>query len=562
MFLLDFHNAFLIVTTVMNVFLAAVIFTRRSEKTENQIYVLNIACIIWWTIAIIFYRSSLNSDDLILLATNLYLAPTFIASSFLYFSLFFPEQKVKRPALKAAAIFIPNLIVTILVLTPGTVIEAVIPTANTEHMIYFGPWYWLYAVYISFNFSLGLAILAHRFSVTKKRIHRRQISYLLVGYLAASTLAMLTNLILPWFGEFRLNWLGQGLTVLMVVPVAYAIFKHRLFSTRLIATELFVLILSILLLVRAVIPQNFTERILNFGLFTGALFIGILLIKSVNKEIKTREEISKLATELAGANLHLERLDKMKSEFVSMASHQLRSPLTSIRGYISMILEGSYGEVEPKVREILEHVSDSSRQMALSVEDYLNVSRIEAGRMKYEMADCDLRKLVEDTVAEMLPVSLKRDMIITFKPEFKGPAIVKLDIGKTKQIIQNLVDNAMKYTPEKGRVTVTLRKDETNEKVFVDITDTGIGIAQEALGEIFKKFERAKNANSINVTGTGLGLYIAKQMAEAMAGSVTVSSEGEGKGSTFTITFPIGGTKKKEKTTEKVKSKNSDQEVT
>ncbi len=539
MFLLDFHNAFLIVTTVMNVFLATVILTRRSEKTENQIYVLNIACIIWWTVAIIFYRSSTNSDDLILLATNLYLAPTFIASSFLYFSLFFPEQKVKHPAIKAAAIFIPNLLMAILVLAPGVVIHSVVPTVGTEHMIYFGPWYWLYAVYISFNFSIGLGILGHRFSTTTKRIHRRQISYLLIGYLAAATLGMFTNLILPWSGEFRLNWLGQGLTVLMVVPVAYAIFKHKLFSSKLVATEVFVLILSILLLVRVVISQDIIERTLNFGLFAGALFVGILLIKSVNKEIQTREEISKLAIELAGANLHLERLDKMKSEFVSMASHQLRSPLTSIRGYISMILEGSYGEVNPKVKEILEHVSDSSRQMALSVEDYLHVSRIEAGRMKYEMADCDLRKLVEDTVAEMLPVSIKRGMTINFEPKFDGPAIVKLDIGKTKQIIQNLTDNAMKYTPEKGEVVVSLMKDETNKKVSIAIKDNGIGIAPEALGEIFKKFERAKNANSINVTGTGLGLYIAKQMAEAMGGSITVSSEGEGKGSTFTITFPI-----------------------
>lgn len=542
MLLFDFLNAFLIVATVMNVFLAGVILTRRSERTENQIYVLNIACIVWWTVAIIFYRSSTNSDDLLLLTTNLYLAPTFIASSFLYFSLFFPEQKVMRPTLKAAAIFIPNLIIAILVLTPGAIIQSVANVTNAEHIIHFGPLYWLYAVYISFNFSIGLAILAHRFSITKKRIHRRQISYLLVGYSAAATFGMITNLILPWFGEFRLNWLGQGLTVLMVLPVVYAIFKHKMFSTRLIATELFVLTLSILLLVRAVIPQEFTERIFNLALFGGASVVGILLIRSVNKEVQTREELSKLATQLAGANIHLERLDKMKSEFVSMASHQLRSPLTSIRGYISMILEGSYGEVNPKVKEVLEHVSDSSRQMTLSVEDYLNVSRIEAGRMKYEISNCDLRKLVEDTVAEMLPVSIKRGMTITFKPKFEGPAMAMLDIGKTKQIIQNLTDNALKYTPEKGRVTITLRKDATGKKVFVDITDTGIGIAPEALGGIFKKFERAKNANSINVTGTGLGLYLARQMAEAMNGSITVFSEGEGKGSTFTATFPVSDT--------------------
>ena len=248
--------------------------------------------------------------------------------------------------------------------------------------------------------------------------------------------------------------------ILYPIIIGYAILRLKLFDVRVAATQGFVFLLWIFVGVRFSLSIDQQEALINGTLFAAVIVIGILLIKGVNKEIQTREEISKLATELAGANLHLERLDKMKSEFVSMASHQLRSPLTSIRGYISMILEGSYGEVNPKVKEILEHVSDSSRQMALSVEDYLNVSRIEAGRMKYEMADCDLRKLVENTVAEMLPVSIKRGMTITFDSKFEGPAIVKLDIGKTKQIIQNLTDNAMKYTPEKGKVIVSLKKND------------------------------------------------------------------------------------------------------
>lgn len=545
MILLDFHNAFLLVAVLMNVLLGVIILFKRRGKLDNKIYFINLVCIIWWTVAIILYRSSNSPADLIPLAINLYLAPIFIASSFLYFSLFFPEQKVKYHLLKWLAIFVPSVLVSSLLFVPGSIIESVQVNIGSEHIISFGPLYWVYAFYISLNFCIGLSILAHRFSLTKKTIQRRQISYLLIGYLSASTLAMITNLILPWFGEFKFNWLGQGLTVLMVIPVAYAIFKHHLFSSRVIATELFIFILWALLLARTLLPQTLNDRLMNLTLFSAALIIGFLLIRSVYKEVTTREELSKLATELAGANAHLERIDKTKSEFLSIASHQLRSPLTSIRGYVSMILEGSYGEVNPKVREVLQHVSASSENMAMSIGDYLNISRIEAGNMKYDLIDCDVRKLVEATVAEIMPSSTIKKISLSFRATFSGSAMVKLDVGKAKQIIQNLIDNAIKYTPENGVITVLVSKDDVQKKILVKIIDTGIGISEEEIVALFEKFSRAKLASSVNVNGTGLGLYIAREMTRAMDGEITVASPGEGKGTTFIISFPLNGIESK-----------------
>lgn len=408
----------------------------------------------------------------------------------------------------------------------------------------------LYPLFTIYFF--GLTVYSHwllyiGYKETSKKLaglslRRRQIQYFFLGMLIS--FAGGSASFLPVYG-IDLYPVTNFSVILYPMIIGYAILRLKLFDVRVVATQGFVFLLWIFVGIRFVLSTNQQETLINGTLLMAVFVIGTLLIKGINKEVQAKEEISKLATQLAGANAHLEKLDKMKSEFVSMASHQLRNPLTSIRGYISMLLEGSYGEVTPKMREILEHVSDSSRQMALSVEDYLNVSRIEAGGMKYEIDDCDLRKLVEDTVAEMLPVSLKRGTTIVFEPTFEGPIMAKLDVGKAKQIIQNLADNAMKYTPEGGQVSLILRKDEVSKKVFVDVKDTGIGIAPEALGEIFKKFERAKNANSINVTGTGLGLYIAKQMAEAMGGSITVSSEGEGKGSTFTVTFRMSDAKKR-----------------
>lgn len=256
-------------------------------------------------------------------------------------------------------------------------------------------------------------------------------------------------------------------------------------------------------------------------------FINVIAV-ALDKEI--------LGEELKNANERLKELDKLKSEFVSIASHQLRSPLTAIRGYASLLEEGSFGKLPVKATEAVRRISESARYMALSVEDYLNVSRIEAGNMKYEMANVDIKELVKNTVNELQPTAIKRGLLLTSRSKLIGKSSVYADPGKTKQIIQNLIDNSMKYTP-KGTIDVVLRGE--GNKALIDITDTGIGMSEETIHKVFEKFERAHNANDVNVTGTGLGLYIARKMANEMQGNVSATSPGEGKGSTFTIELPL-----------------------
>lgn len=327
------------------------------------------------------------------------------------------------------------------------------------------------------------------------------------------------------------------LSIPLIIALAGILITRYSTKTNLVVAQVLVLILATTSLSLIFLSTDFLTKLLSAITLAVVAVLGVILLQNIRKEVNQKQLAQKLATEMAGTNMHLERLDQIKSEFLSIASHQLRSPITSIRGYVSMILEGSYGEVSPKVSEILEHVSESARQMASSVEDYLNVSRLEANNMKYEIADCNLREIVEQIVAEMLPLSLKRNITVDFRPQFTDTATVKVDIGKARQIIQNLTDNALKYTKENGKVIVTLRKDK--ERALVEITDNGIGISPEALKSLFNKFERAQNANSINVSGTGLGLYIAKEMTEAMGGKIGATSSGEGQGSTFMVSFPL-----------------------
>jgi len=176
--------------------------------------------------------------------------------------------------------------------------------------------------------------------------------------------------------------------------------------------------------------------------------------------------------------------------------------------------------------------------MAELIDDYLNVSRIEAGNMKYALVDFNLAQEVEHIVDDLRPEALRRGIVLLFKKQLTGLGVVHADLGKTQQIIHNLLNNSLKYTV-KGTVTAYIRDDLKKKQVVVEIIDTGIGMNQKTLHSIFQKFGRGDNASSINSQGTGLGLYVAERMAEAMGGSITAHSEGEWKGSRFVLTLPL-----------------------
>lgn len=343
-------------------------------------------------------------------------------------------------------------------------------------------------------------------------------------------------------GSFSDNWqLGQyGLWGMPLFGgfLLYSVVKFRTFKIKLLSTEALIVSSWFILFFLLFINDIQKARIV---IIITLIFFGILgyrLVKSTKNEVRQREQIEKLALGLEKANVKLKELDKMKSEFVSIASHQLRSPLTSVRGYASMLLEGSFGTLAPKAKEAVERIAESSRFMASSVEDYLNVSRIQAGNMKYEYSDFNLRDIAERTADDTRQIAIKKGLLLTFKSNVTRQGIVHADIGKTKQVIDNIINNSLKYTP-KGTISVFVYDTVKLKKIYVAVSDTGIGMSAYHLENLFGKFERADNANEINVTGTGLGLYIARKMTREMGGDVIATSEGEGKGSTFTIELPL-----------------------
>ena len=403
-----------------------------------------------------------------------------------------------------------------------------------------GPlWYYLYG----FEFMCGFALLGAALYLSLKgtkipKEHQKPSVYLLAGSGMFLLILFCSYFLADYTGVYGINFIGPVGMLVFVGVLSYVIVKFRAFNIRLIAAQalmggLWALIGSLLF-----IAKSPTTRIVAGCTLVAAVILGFMLIRSIQRTVKQKEEIEKLAQKLEKANERLRELDKMKSEFVSIASHQLRSPLTSIRGYASMLLEGSYGNIPQKARDAIERIGESSRFMATSVEDYLNVSRIQAGNMKYEYSDFNLKDLAEHVADDTRQLAMKKGLLLTFKSNLSKKGIVHADVGKTRQVIDNLINNALKYTP-RGTISIYVYDDPKKKRIYVDVSDTGIGMSPQTIDDMFEKFQRAHNANAVNVTGTGLGLYIARRIAEEMGGGVTAMSEGEGKGSTFTLHLPL-----------------------
>lgn len=319
--------------------------------------------------------------------------------------------------------------------------------------------------------------------------------------------------------------------------LAYAIVKYQAMNIRVMAVQ--VLVSAIALLIGA--QFFFIRSVLNQTLTIITLFLvvifGMLLIRSMKKEILRKEELQQISDSLAVANAELRRLDNAKSEFISIASHQLRTPLTAIKGFVSLLLEGAYGQLEPSVADTLNKVYLANNRLMNLVENLLNISRIEAGRIQYQRMPVQITDLVTELRDIFVLAAHAKGLKFGITLPKEPLPLLSLDGAKIREAISNVIDNSIKYT-ETGEISVLVEKQA--DAVAIIVTDTGVGIDADDIPHIFKKFERGKHAAQINVSSTGLGLYVGKSFVEAHGGTIMAESAGRGQGTRFTIRLPIG----------------------
>jgi signal transduction histidine kinase len=241
--------------------------------------------------------------------------------------------------------------------------------------------------------------------------------------------------------------------------------------------------------------------------------------------------------ELAAANAELKRLDEMKSIFVSIAAHELRSPLAIIRGYGEVILDGDVGPLTEPQKEYVQIIQNTAARLLATVSGLLDATRLEVGRLELALRPCDLSALLAGVVADFRLQVEDKSLRSTLHIAPNLPRALCDEIRAT-QIINNLLSNAIKYTPPEGSITVTLSPAQEEGFLLLAVADTGVGISSEDQTKLFDRFFRATSAKDIEIKGVGLGLYITRALVELHGGHIWLESELE-RGTTFYVTFPI-----------------------
>ena len=252
-----------------------------------------------------------------------------------------------------------------------------------------------------------------------------------------------------------------------------------------------------------------------------------------HQELETK--VKQRTKELSEALEEIKIFTKRKSDFVSAVSHELRTPLTSIKGYASLLSAGKLGELPDTVKERLEKINKHSDALTQLINDLLDISRIESGRVEMKIEDVDIRKLLE-AVADMFAPQFKEKQISFAQEASKDINTIPADLNQLQRVFINLVSNAFKFTPAGGKITVRAQK--IDSAVQIDVQDTGVGISKNNLNKIFEEFYREDNEINQNLKGTGLGLSLVKYIIEAHKGKIWVNSK-LNEGSTFSFSLPL-----------------------
>ena len=488
----------------------------------------------FWSLFYFIWQLEVNSQERALLWTRfLMLGAVFVPITYYYLVLVFLKIRDEHRISLYFGYFLALLFVVLL--PTDLIVDRVEPTAGFPFWPKPGEAYIPYLMYFSL-YPLYSIFLSYKELKKVPEVKKKQIKLMLFG-MVITIIGGSTNYFL-WY-DIPIKPYGNIFASTYVVFTVYAILRYHLLDIKVIATELFVGFLLVVSMMKIFIVDSTRDMIIEIFLFLVIGVLSYILVRSMNKELQRKEELQTMADDLASANQRLKKLDQAKSEFISIASHQLRTPLTAIKGFISLILEDSYGKVDKGVRGALNKVYLSNERLIQLVEDLLSISRIESGRLEYNFRKWDMQEIVEDVVDMFRLRAREVGLDLKTKLPQKGllPKVV-IDGNKIREVISNLIDNALKYT-QSGYVEISVMK--RNGAVVVAIQDSGIGVRSEDLPYLFQKFSRGKDMSRLHANGTGLGLYVGRQIIEAHKGKLYVVSEGEGKGSTFYIEIPIDG---------------------
>lgn len=422
--------------------------------------------------------------------------------------------------------------------------KGMVPYLGFDYWVNPGPLYFLFPLFFSILSLITFFLLVHSEKEESDKIKKSQIKFVIWAQIFGFG-GGVTNFFPQLFSIYPF---GNYLVMLYVVFISYAILKHHLFNVKVLATELFTLVISIILIARTLLSRDIQEILINAVVLIFVSIFGILLIRSVLKEVEQRKKLEELTKQIQKAyevekkaRKELERLDEAKTQFMIATQHHLRTPLTVIRGYLDLLITGNYGKMPAKMKVVISKIQLSSNRLIRVVNEFLDVSQFQLGKEVVTVhPGVDLEPIFAEIMEELKFEADNKKLYLRLEKDKKLPKVIA-DSERLKIALFNFIDNAIKYTTTGG---VTINLSQSNKKLNIMIKDTGIGIAKDDLKTMFSRvFERGKDAKEVHGTGRGIGLYIAGHIVKAHKGNVWVESEGKGKGSTFHIEIPIDSSK-------------------
>lgn len=369
-----------------------------------------------------------------------------------------------------------------------------------------------------------------------KQINRKETLVLFVALISFFIVFFGGGYIADNYELYSLEIYGLFAMVLFLAILAYIIVRYQTFHIRLFGAQALVAGLVILIGAQFTFIRNPTNMVLNAIAFLLVIIFGFILVRSVKHEIEQHEQALQLASDLQAVNSRLSELDKQKSEFLSIASHQLRTPLSIIKGYISLIQDGAYGKPTIKMNPILQNIELSNERLVKLVDEFLDVSRLEQGRTQYSFGSANLSTMLDGVITELSSKADAKQIKLDVKKQGDIPSTLVADEERIRHGVFNYIDNAIKYSPEKSTITITLAFQDG--KILYSVKDQGVGLDQFDIQNLFQKFYRSPKVIK-DFQGTGLGLYVVKEFVEAHGGEVYVKSDGVNKGSEFGFWIPL-----------------------
>ncbi|MBI3335467.1 MAG: hypothetical protein HY001_03125 [Candidatus Portnoybacteria bacterium] len=531
-------NLTLILTSIVGLiegFLAVLIYIRDHKDKVNRAFIFLLVAILAWVVPIIFYSIGGEKDVVWFWTRILYVGPLFIPTSFIYFIYAFLRNLERRKEIFLLIIlFVPNIVLAIITLFSHLILQDVVVSSSLPVYITFASFYPWYVAYFLIFFGWSYILLFKNFS--RNILRNAQIFYILAGSFTASIIGMVTNLLLPYFGNFTLFWVGPVATLIFAVFIIYAIVTHHILNISIVSTEMFTGILIILLLLNVFTFSSPQDLFFKTAIFVGGTIIGLLLVTRSLRELRQLQQIETLNLQLQKSIEELQKLDELKTDFVSLASHQLRTPLTPIKGFSDMLRKGDVGSLTPEQHELADKIFFSSERMVELIDDLLDVSKLEKeGGFTYNFSVGNPSDLIKGVVDELQSQAKGKGLSLSFDLKLLPDVKVKFDAQKLKDAVENVVTNAIKYTL---RGNIWVKAVEDGEWVVISVKDTGVGIDKDDMPKIFQKFFRGKEVSRLVTEGTGLGLYFTRRVIEDHGGHIWVESEGLEKGSEFIIKLP------------------------